>query len=276
MNIKIISEENIHDFFQILTSDEIFGINDGRFTSFVILSEENKEPAGVMTVQIYPEYIKLERIFVLPEFRRSGYGASLLEIIKNRPGDALLPIFAFLEDQEDVRGLLEAEGFSMQESSYSVLSASLKDFTDLGTRLKKLIPDDIRKEIMIYRMDQISDELLRDFVLRSPHDEVLQFPDRMIDLDRFSDLSMVSMTDNTIKAALLIEETEDYSQFTWCHGTDRYSIFATIFMVKRELESEYGPEYKIRCLCLDENTEQVYKKLFSDCIRTKIDVYKFV
>ena len=41
MNIKIISEENIHDFFQILTSDEIFGINDGRFTSFVILAEEN-------------------------------------------------------------------------------------------------------------------------------------------------------------------------------------------------------------------------------------------
>ncbi len=77
MGITVISEDNLHEYMQILTSDEIFGINEDTLTSFVISDDEKNEPAGVLTVQIFPE------------FRHRGYAARLLDIIKDRPGTLL-------------------------------------------------------------------------------------------------------------------------------------------------------------------------------------------
>ena len=47
MGITVISEDNLHEYMQILTSDEIFGINEDTLTSFVISDDEKNEPAGV-------------------------------------------------------------------------------------------------------------------------------------------------------------------------------------------------------------------------------------
>lgn len=275
MGVTIISEENISEYMQILTSDEIFGINEDRLTSFVISDDEKDEIAGVMTVQIFPEYIRLERIFILPEFRHRGYASRLLEIIKDRPGDARLPIRAFPEDKGDVSGLLESSGFTEKENRYCVLSAYLKDWIDIGQKILRKMPEDIKKKIMIYNLDQVPEQLIREFVLRSPHDEILQFPDRMTDVERFSDVSMISMMDNTIKAASLVEETEDYTQFTWCYGEDRYAMLANMFMVRKEMGSEYSPDYRIRCVCSNEHTAEGYKKMFSACDIKKIYMYQF-
>ena len=276
MRISIISDDNIREYMRLLTNDEIYGITDGRYTSFAI-HENDMETAGIMTVQILPEYIRLERIFILPEYRRRGLASALLEVIKERPEDMRLPIRAFIEDEADVRGLLEASGFIRQESSYSIIEGRLGDWIDLGPRMKKIIPDDVKKKIMIRRLNQISERQLRDFVLRSPHDEILQFPDSMTDPGRFSDISMICTVDNIVKAASLIEEKEDHVQFTWCYGKDKYAVFASMFMVKKELESEeeYGPSLRIRCLCTGKNIEEGYQKIFSEYETRIIYMYQF-
>ena len=274
MGITVISEDNLHEYMQILTSDEIFGINEDTLTSFVISDDEKNEPAGVLTVQIFPEFIRLERIFILPEFRHRGYAARLLDIIKDRPGDARLPIRAFPEEKGELSGLLEASGFTERDSSYCVLSAYIKDWIDIGQKILKKIPDDIKNQIMICHLDQVPEQMVREFVLRSPHDELMQFPDKTINMGRFSDLSTFSIVNDSIKAAALIEENEDYTQFTWCYGDGRYAMLANMFMVRKELEKEYGSGYRIRCLCPSERTADGYKKMFSACDIKKIYIYQ--
>lgn len=274
-SITIITEENMREYMHILTSDEIFGISEDRFTTFVIQDEGSGEPAGTMSVQIYPEYIKLERIFVLPEFRRRGYATRLLDVIKERPDDARLPVRVFPEDKEDVRELLKSSGFARQESSYTVITARLKDWTDLAAKVKKAVPEDILKKIKTYRLDQIPPQLVRSFVMSARHDEVLQFPDKAMDLERFSDISSVCMMDDTVKAASMIEETDDYSQFTWCYGDDPYSMLISMFMVQKELKTEYGPDYRVRCLSANKKEEQAYTNMFSGYDTKTVEEYQF-
>ena len=274
-NIRIITEENMRQYMQLLTSDEIFGITEDRFTSFAVFDEESDEPAGTMSVQIFPEYIRIERIFILPEFRHRGYASSLLDVIKERPEGARLPVRAFIEDNEDVRGLLEASGFKGQESTYTAISACLGAWTDLEAKIRKAVPDDYIKKIKTFRLDQIPPDLIRTFVMNARHDEILQFPGKVMDTERFSDISAICVLDNTIKAASMIEETDDYSQFTWCYGDDPYSMLISMFMVKKELEAEYGPDYRVRCLCANNKEEQAYTNMFSKYDRRIIYEYQF-
>ena len=50
MGITVISEDNLHEYMQILTSDEIFGINEDTLTSFVISDDEKNGPARLLDI----------------------------------------------------------------------------------------------------------------------------------------------------------------------------------------------------------------------------------
>ncbi len=259
----------------IITADEIFGISEGRVTSFAVTDDESRAPAGIMSVRILPEYIRLERIYILPEFRRRGYASGLLEIIKDRPEAAWLPINAFLEDgeNEDVRELLEASGFTGRESGFSVITGHLKDLIDTDSRLENAVPEAVRRKVKLYRLNMVPKHMIRNFINASPHDELLQFPDKASDLERFSDISMICLMGNTVRAASMIEEAEEHTQFTWCYGDEPIAVLACINAAKKELGEEYGPDHRIRCLCREESMEQRYKNLFTEYERKTINMF---
>ncbi|MCR5487149.1 MAG: GNAT family N-acetyltransferase [Lachnospiraceae bacterium] len=276
MQVRIISKTDIHEYSRLLTADEIFGIEDGRFTSFAAFGKEREEPAGILTVQILPEYIRLERIFVRPEFRRMGFASGLLRVIKDRPGDARLPIRAFLEEEEDVLALLKARGFEEKKNGYSVITGRIRDWIDLEPRIKELITADIRKTMKASWLDQWQEDALRDFILNSPHDELLQFPDKTMDLGRFSEASVICRVGDAIKAALLMEEREDDTQLTWCYGEEMAAIYVCLSLARLELEKEYGPDGLIRCLSTADPMEKAYKKLFAEYDRTAVKILEFL
>lgn len=277
LKITIITPENVQDYMNILTSYEFFGINDGSLSCFTVSDGEGSEPSGIMSVQIFPEFIKLERIDIFPEYKDKGYAEALLDFIKQRPEDAFLPIRAFFEDTEDtgyVRSLLESNGFIKKDTGFSVISGYLKDFINDDLKEKVKIPNDVLKKYKLTRLDDMPEKILRSYILKSPHDELLQFPDKTMDLGRFSDGSPFCMHDDKIKSAVLIEETEDYSQFTWTCGDDRIAVLICLEVARIDFMNEYGPMYTVRCLCHDRSMEEAYNKLFSECRRSEIKMYE--
>ncbi len=274
MKITIVTHENILDYWSILSSDDIFGINDDRLNCFVV-SDEDGNPAGTMTVQVLPEYIRLEKLFIFPEFRHKGYATALLNFIKNRPKEAFLPIRAFLEDEEDIRGLLESSGFAEEKCDYNIISLFLKDFPDPNGLIKRKFPDESLGKYRISRMDHVQRQKLQHFILSSPHDELFLFPDKTLDLDRFSDGSIICEKGDLIEAVSLIEETDEYSQFTWTYGKDTLAILLCMAAARKDLEAEYGPDYQIRCLCWDETVVKIYEKSFANYELKQIKMYKF-
>ncbi|MCR5726443.1 MAG: GNAT family N-acetyltransferase [Lachnospiraceae bacterium] len=275
MKINIITEENIQKYWSILSSDDIFGINDDRLTCFIV-SDENDTPAGKMVVQIFPQFIRLENLFILPEFRRRGFATVLLDFVKERPKEARLPICIFLEDDnKDICSLLEKSGFKEGKCNYNIITGSFRDFINPFSLNKKKIPEEALDKFKLSRLDQVPEAVIQKFILNSPHDEILQFPDKMLDLERFSDGSIICQNGNSIEAVLLTEETEEYTQFTWTYGKDSLAMFSCLVTAWKDLESEYGPDYRIKCLCCDEHTLKVYDKLFSKREIKQIKLYHF-
>ena len=274
MKISIVTPENILDYWSILSSDEVFGINDNRLNCFVI-SDEDGNSAGKMTARIFPEYIRLESLFIFPEFRHKGFATALLNLLKNRPKEAFLPIRTFLEDEEDIRALLEKSGFTEEKCDYSIFTLSLGDFPDANGLIKRKFPDVSLSKYKLLRMDHVPKQKLRQFILNSPHDELYLFPDKTLDLDRFSDGSIICEKDGQIEAVSLIEETDDYTQFTWTYGKDSLAILICMAAAREDLQAEYGPDYQIRCVCWDETTLKIYQKSFANYELKQIKMYRF-
>lgn len=274
MKITIVTQENILEYWSYLSSDEIFGINDRRLSCFFI-SDEDGKPAGKMAVQLLPEYIRLENLFIFPEFRHRGFGTGFLDFLKKRPKEASLPIRAFLEDEEDVRLFLERSGFTEEKCDYNIITGSFGDFINPYTLIKKKSSDEGFSKLKLSRLDHVAKTKLRNFILDSPHDEIFLFPDKALDLDRFSDGSIICQKGDQIEAALLLEETDEYTQFSWMYGNDRFAVLLCLVAAWKDLEAEYGPGYQIRCLCRDEATLKTYEKLFSDHELKKIKMYSF-
>ena len=274
MKISIVTQENILEYWSMPSSDEVFGINDNRLNCFVIFDEDGK-PAGKMTARILPEYIRLESLFIFPEFRHRGFATAFLDLLKKRPKDAFLPIHAFLEDEEDIRALLEKTGFTEEKSNYNIITLSLKDFPDPNNLIQRKFPKEALGQFNMLRMDHVPEQKLREFILNSPHDEMLLFPDKTLELDRFSDGSIICEKGDKIEAVSLIEETDEYSQFTWTYGKDSLAILMCMTAARKDLEAEYGPDYQIRCLCWDESVQQIYRKSFSDYELKQIKMYSY-
>ncbi|MBO6148964.1 MAG: GNAT family N-acetyltransferase [Lachnospiraceae bacterium] len=256
MKIVIINSENLSGYMRLLTYDEVFGVIDGELTCFAILSEDGKEAAGVMTVHIFPEYVRIERIFIYPPFRHRRLASKLLEIIEDRPKDLRLPIIFFSDGGADVSGLFKAAGFYEESCPYSVVYGELGDMAELQ------VPDKLKQRSRISSISRIPEGLLGEYIRKAPHDELIQFPDIKPNIGRFSDASMACLENGEIKAALLMEDFETHTRITWAHGEQSIFLFVCMAMVKRELEPEYGKEYRIECLCSEEGMEKAYSKLF--------------
>lgn len=274
MKTHIVTGENILDYWSILSSDEVFGINDNSLNCFVI-SDDDGNIAGKMTARIFPEYIRLNSLFIYPEYRRKGFATALLDFLKVRPEDAYLPIRVFLEDEEDIRALLEKNGFTEEKCDYNIITLSLGDFPDPDVLIKRKFTDSAISKFKLSRLDHVPKPKLQNFILNSPHDEVLLFPDKTLDLERFSDGSIICSKGDQIEAVSLIEETDEYTQFTWTYGKDTLAILLCMVAARKDLQAEYGPDYQIRCLSWDEVSLKIYQKSFSKCELKKIKMYRF-
>ena len=66
---------------------------------------------------------------------------------------------------------------------------------------------------------------MADFIYHSPYDELIQFPDKATELPFFSEASILSIQKKEVKAALLIEESDEDIQITWAYGQDDKQLY---------------------------------------------------
>ena len=274
MDTMMITSENMSDYRELLSYDEAFGIIDGKMTCFVALSEEEDdeydyepEPVGLMTAQIFHDFIKLKNIFVDPEYRRKKYASNLLKIIKKRPKNYKLPIAAFFEEDPETAAFFKKSGFKKQDYHYSVVEGKLGDMNELSPMNK------LKNEYKLLTIDQLNKGTLEQYITKAPHEELIQFYDDLLDIDRFTDTSLVCMKNGTIQAVVLLEDFEDHTQISWMHGKDQLAIYLSLSMVKKVLELEYDPDYTIKCLCANDTAQKTYSKLFSKCEVKNIQMY---
>ena len=63
MNVEMINDDIVEEYLDLLTSEEVFGCSNGRISCFGAYDEDTGEPMGVLTAEIFPEYIRIKRIY---------------------------------------------------------------------------------------------------------------------------------------------------------------------------------------------------------------------
>ena len=242
MLTEIISIANLHRYMNILNPDETIGMNADRFICFGAYDEENGNGMGIACVQILPEQIRIERIYTLPEYRNRGVATALFGMMTDLPKDVDLPFTVVIYEDDPDTAFLTKHGFTELESNFSYIDGTLDQLKDLD------VPAKMRKGITLFPADHVDIADLERFISTSPCDNFLQFPEYEVDMDRFSEGSIVCMQDGNIAASIMIEELNDCIQLTWFFGTDAKPIFCAFYMLKQELTLEYEPSTKIRSL----------------------------
>ena len=83
--------------------------------------------------------------------------------------------------------------------------------------------------------DCSEDDLLNDDenCFNDPHDDLIQFPEGLVDSNRFSDGSLVCIKDGKIEAVMLTEEQDERIDVTYIHSTDGRYILDLFSVLKR-------------------------------------------
>ena len=267
MKMEMITQENISKYLKLLSNDEVFGLEDGRFSAFGATEDDTDTACGVLVAHILPEFIRIVKLFTLPEYRRRGIATTLLEKATDLPEELAMPFYVISAGEQDF-AFLEKNGFQATDDRYFFLSGWLEDLEDLPKPSKPILGQ------KILPADHIPYESLSDYVLKSSHDEILQFPEKELDMARFSDGSLVCTQNNDISAVVLMEEMDEYIQISWIHCKDSRSLYSIFSVMKKALKTEYDPEAELRFLLCNEKGEDAIDKLFRYRDRIPVKVYK--
>ena len=269
ITIKLITPENMAEFVMLLTPADIFGISDGILNSFAACIGDEEIPASIVSAHIYPEHITVKRLFTLPEYRRQHLATALMDVIKSRPKEAMLPIYFFSAKNKEFEAFLNAAGFHEEDSKFCFVAGTFGDLVDMAA------PEDTSEDIKIKSIMDVPKEIVADFIYHSPYDELIQFPDKATELPFFSEMSILSIQNKEIKAALLIEESDENIQITWAYGQEYIHLYNCFYYMKKILSLDFGTQTVIRCLCTNEKTKKSYSNLFKRHRIIRIHTYRF-
>ncbi|MCR4907562.1 MAG: GNAT family N-acetyltransferase [Lachnospiraceae bacterium] len=257
MRIEIVEGERTADYLKLLSNDELFAIQSGRYTCFGAFDESSSEPVAVLIARILPEFIHIVKIFTLPAYRRQGVASDLLKTATDLPPRDILPFYVFTNDDNADTLFLKNRGFEQEDLKYSSLICRFRDFNDIK------LPEKINPGIRVVPAQSVPLSELRDFILSSSPDRLLRFPEPEPDFERFSEASLVCLKNDRISAAIILEEPDDHLLVTWVHGNDPKSLYFLLAAVKKLTDHEFEPDETIHFLICKKAEKALINKLFS-------------
>ena len=266
MQTEIITPDTVSKYLGVLTGDEIYAISDDRYTCFGAFDNKSGHGLGILAAQVLPEYIKIERIFTLPEYRNQGIASALLDLATGIPNPPTFRIFIDSPVSDTV--FLVNRGFAEEDSSYSFITGRLGDVVSVS-RTGKLAGG-----LEVLPADKTDQRHLAQFVFSSGFDDFVQIPEGFLDMDRFSDGSTVCSHYGKVLSAVLLEELDDWLQITWMKGSDNRSMLSAFSALKRELDQEYVPGAAIRFLICDDKDRALISNLIRNSREEKIRIFK--
>ena len=268
MKTEAITRDNLSRYMHMLTNDEIFANDTQRYSCFGAFDEATGEGLGVIVASVLPEYILIEKLFTDEKNRGKGVASELLSLVTTLPDGVTMP-FYFATAHEDINdGVIKNKGFAEIESRYKFQVGKLEDMRDIT------VSDSMKAGLRIQPAYNVSEKLLSNFVFRSEFDRFLQFPETVLDMDRFSEGSLVCLQNDKICAVMLIEELQDAVQFTFIHCLDTRSLFGLFSIVKPALRLDYGKDSIIRFLICDGKGEEGVRRAFGRCHEQPVRVFR--
>lgn len=263
----MIAEENEADFLEFLSTDELFGIDEGRFSGLGAYDGETNEPMGILIAEILPDYIRLRKLYTLPKYRRKGVATTLLGIATDLPDDVQMPIL-FATEKEVNTKYLESKGFMEEKGPYSFVRGTLADVRVLPISKNDMDVFDVCP------MSRVAEKDVLQFIATSPRDAFLQFPEGVPDIERFNDSGLVCLKKGAIEACLLTEDFDDAIQITWMHGKNKEALYSLLSQFYELLREDLSPEDNLRILCYNAEQEKTCKKMFGRAQAFPISIYK--
>ena len=255
MKTEMITGQSIARYMQILTNEEIFGFNDNRFTLIGAYDEEKDRPAGVAVAHILPKYIRLERMFTDPEYRLQGVSEELLSIMTDLPTENKMPIYVYGDESEVNEEYLTKMGFKGVDNGYSYIIGTPDHLVDIKVPQKK-------PNIKVLPAEKVAPEKLENYIFSSRRDEFIQFPEGYLDMNRFSDASLVCMKDDKIDAVVMMEELTDCVQVTYVYGNSNQTLLYNMALIKKLLLDEFDGSMKLKFLICDGVGGDAIKRIF--------------
>lgn len=270
MKVEIITDEIMTRYMDFLTNSEIFGIESGRYTCFGAYeeTETGKECTGILSAEILPSYIHIERICVHPNYKWEDAVSTLMSVVSDLPDELKLPIITYGTAEELDADLLHAVGFRENQSVYSYLEGTLNDYQELPSPPKK-------GEYQVYPMDQISINRLSNIALQMRKDDYLQMPESNIDTNRFSAGSPVCMRDDVIEAAVLYEEKDQIITVPFIFGKNPKATLYCFSVFRNILMEEYAPGARIRFLIIEGAGKEAIMKIIQHTVEKQIHIYEY-
>ncbi|MBQ1527488.1 MAG: hypothetical protein IIZ75_10155 [Lachnospiraceae bacterium] len=272
MRTTMITQENLGDYLPLLTEEEIFGLDADRFTLIGAFDEEKNEALGVISAEILPGYIRINRLCTAMGADDEKVREALLSIIKQSPEDISLPVCFFSAGQEEDTEFFLSHGFTEKKSKYYYIEGRLKDMTDFPGAGGEDAPE-------IRVLENVSEEELDQFIFQAPHDEIIQFPELpvlSVERDRFSDGSMVCFKNGKPDAAVLFQDYDGLITIVWMYGEEPRDIYYLFYVLKKMLSQEFESGLRIRFLLYENGPGAgAVEKIFSDSKRIPIRILVF-
>ncbi|MCR4642444.1 MAG: hypothetical protein K5697_10505 [Lachnospiraceae bacterium] len=270
MTVEMIEGGNLRDYMHLLTNEEIYGIDSGRYTAIGVFDEDGRRPMGFALLEVLPAYVSLRRLFVAGRCDKRRISEELLDVVRHMPKEDKLPVLFFVSGNggEELR-LVQKNGFARDESDYSCKEAYLSGLKDI------FLTKEEEDSILVDSVSDVPDEELYPFVFNSPHDPILQIPWYDIDRDRFAD-GIVCKKNGRVTAVLLLEENDDYVEIPWFYGTDMLSLNVCISRLKDIFMHEAEGDVKFRFLSVAGIKSSAPDGYFEEITEQPVQIYKML
>ena len=265
MITEMITGETINTYMNLLSNEEIFGIENERFTCFGACDEDTGEALGIITAEVYMEHIRIRRVFSMP--KNTETEKALMAVITNLPEDMKLPVYYLGTDEEVDEELLLKCGFTEEQSKYSYIEGTPEKLKDVGN--PSLVCE-------IRTLDKAPLDGVQNFLSGIHPDGLLEVPDAYLDLNRFSDSSLVAVSQHKIVGMLLVEDTDDLIEIPYICSTDNNVAIVLFHIFKKICNVEYGPKVKLRFVICDKMKKDAISALMKGGIETKVRIFKYV
>lgn len=263
MQVKPVDVDDIDIYMPYMTNEEIHGCFSGRFTVMGCREESHDEPAGFCVLEVLPEYVQIQRIFVNEGENREVILGQLLEKIKDMPESDRLPIYIFGGQMgEKIKKL----GFEKCDNHYYYEIAKLSDMKELHV---KRIPG-----MSVVFAEDVPEKILTE-LHRAGTDYFFQFPYAEFDLESFGG-SLVCLINGRITAYLLLEDNDKFVRIRKVYGKDPESLDACFFVLRNTLAENYPSDVRLVFFSAPKSSNWERGRYFHNMKKIPIQTMKLV
>lgn len=271
MERELISDDNIAEYAELLSINEIDGIMSGRYTGFGAYDEEIGDSLGIAVAEIGEENIFLRTLYTRPGYRGRGVASSLIELMADRPPEMMLPIVALLDD----RAVEEKKGDPkfLMKRGFDRVNCKAK-YIDTRARSISRKEADKKDDFELLTLTEVKPEEIMTFLMRSNENSESLFSYGVSDIESLAECSICARRNGIIIGTVLAEEADDTIIVKYLKAEDEDVLNRMLTMFKTMIELEFDLKVRLRFLVRDDDESELITPLLKKYVESTVLVYR--